>query len=48
MELPATREEFEVRSAILQLIRELGQYLKIAKKNKTPAPGKLRKSSAGS
>ncbi|MET3544205.1 uncharacterized membrane protein YgaE (UPF0421/DUF939 family) [Paenibacillus favisporus] len=48
MELPATREEFEVRSAILQLIRELGQYLKIAKKNKTPAPGKLRKPSAGS
>lgn len=32
MELPATREEFEIRSAILQLSRELSLYLKIAKK----------------
>lgn len=36
MELPATREEFEVRSAILQLCRELALYLKIAKENKGP------------
>ncbi|OCT14218.1 hypothetical protein A8709_25635 [Paenibacillus pectinilyticus] len=34
MALPATREEFEVRSAILQLNRELMQYLAIAKKQK--------------
>lgn len=38
MELPATREEFEIRSAILQLSRELSQYLKIAKKDKAPIP----------
>lgn len=37
MELPATREEFEVRSAILQLCRELALYLKIAKQHKTKA-----------
>lgn len=34
MKLPATREEFEVRSAILQLCVELKQYLAIAKKEK--------------
>ncbi|CAH0121132.1 MULTISPECIES: aromatic acid exporter family protein [unclassified Paenibacillus] len=34
MELPRSRTEFEVRSAILQLCRELGQFLAIAKKNK--------------
>ncbi|AWB44896.1 hypothetical protein DCC85_12140 [Paenibacillus sp. CAA11] len=34
MELPSTREEFENRSAILQLCRELDQYLRISKKDK--------------
>lgn len=34
MELPRTREEFEMRSAILQLCRELEYFLKISKKNK--------------
>ncbi|GIP53575.1 aromatic acid exporter family protein [Paenibacillus vini] len=37
MELPSTREEFEMRSAILQLCRELANYLNIAKKDKAPA-----------
>jgi len=32
--LPATREEFEVRSALLQLIRELKIYLELSKKTK--------------
>ncbi|MCL6602910.1 MAG: aromatic acid exporter family protein [Paenibacillus sp.] len=36
MELPSSREEFEVRSAILQLCRELALYLKIAKRHKMP------------
>lgn len=36
MELPSSREEFEVRSAILQLCRELILYLKIAKQHKVP------------
>jgi hypothetical protein len=31
MELPRTREEFEMRSAILQLCLELKSYLVIAK-----------------
>ncbi|MCY9515877.1 aromatic acid exporter family protein [Paenibacillus apiarius] len=34
MDLPATRQEFEVRAAVLQVNRELQQYLKIAKKDK--------------
>lgn len=42
MDLPTTREEFEIRSSILQLCRELSLYLKIAKKNKTPVPQKMR------
>lgn len=44
MELPSTREEFEIRSSILQLCRELALYLDIAKKDKAPAPvkGKIR------
>ncbi|MDP4096541.1 aromatic acid exporter family protein [Paenibacillus sp. P96] len=46
MELPATREEFEIRSAILQLSRELSQYLKIAKKDKAPAPMEVRQAEA--
>ncbi|MBY9082014.1 aromatic acid exporter family protein [Paenibacillus sp. HN-1] len=36
MTLPSSREEFEVRSAILQLCRELALYLKIAKQYKAP------------
>ncbi|WP_054955776.1 aromatic acid exporter family protein [Paenibacillus dakarensis] len=36
MDLPRTREEFELRSAILQLCRELEYFLKISKKNKAP------------
>lgn len=40
MELPATRAEFEIRSALLQLMHELYQYLKIAKKDKAPTPVK--------
>ncbi len=42
MELPSTREEFEMRSAILQLCRELSNYLSIAKKDKAPASLKLQ------
>ncbi|AOZ91142.1 aromatic acid exporter family protein [Paenibacillus crassostreae] len=42
MDLPTTREEFEIRSSILQLSRELSLYLKIAKKNKAPHPVKPR------
>lgn len=38
MELPSTREEFEIRSAILQLCRELSLYLAVSKKNKAPIP----------
>lgn len=34
MDLPVTRGEFEVRAAVLQVIRELQQYLKIAKRDK--------------
>ena len=34
LDLPATRAEFEVRSAILQLMTELKHYLLIAKKDK--------------
>jgi uncharacterized membrane protein YgaE (UPF0421/DUF939 family) len=40
MPLPASREEFEVRSAMLQLDRELKYYLSIAKKQKKPMPDK--------
>ena len=36
MELPRTREEFELRSAILQLCRELEFFVNISKKNKAP------------
>ena len=41
MDLPTTRDEFEIRSSILQLCRELSLYLKIAKKNKSPVPNKM-------
>lgn len=37
MDLPANRTEFEVRSAILQLCRELDQFLVVAKKDKQRA-----------
>ncbi|AZK47349.1 aromatic acid exporter family protein [Paenibacillus lentus] len=40
MELPSTREEFEIRSAVLQICRELAMYLEIAKKDKVPAKSK--------
>ena len=40
MKLPTSREEFEVRSAILQLCRELALYLKIAKRYKMPVAQK--------
>ncbi|MNI96198.1 hypothetical protein D3C73_1545970 [compost metagenome] len=43
MELPDTREDFEVRSAILQLCRELALYLKIAKQHKVPVEVKPAK-----
>ncbi|WP_410510951.1 aromatic acid exporter family protein [Paenibacillus sp. BR2-3] len=43
MELPTSREEFEVRSAILQLCRELTLYLKIAKQHKAPVTNKTEK-----
>ncbi|MDT3424646.1 uncharacterized membrane protein YgaE (UPF0421/DUF939 family) [Paenibacillus forsythiae] len=48
MRLPSTRVEFEVRSAILQLCRELTLYLKIAKQYKAPIVGQqmLRQTSA--
>ncbi|NMO97079.1 aromatic acid exporter family protein [Paenibacillus lemnae] len=36
MDLPQTREEFEVRSAILQLCRELESFLRISKRSKAP------------
>ncbi|GIP10950.1 aromatic acid exporter family protein [Paenibacillus macerans] len=38
MELPSSREEFEIRSAILQLCRELSLYLEVSKKSKAPLP----------
>jgi uncharacterized membrane protein YgaE (UPF0421/DUF939 family) len=38
MPLPITREEFEVRSAMLQLIRELAHFLSIAKQQKKQKP----------
>lgn len=43
MELPTTREEFEVRSAILQLCHELEYYLNISKKYKAPTAKKTQK-----
>lgn len=45
MELPTTREEFELRSAIRQLCRELALYLKIAKKDKAPFPCQQKENS---
>lgn len=38
MRLPQSREEFEVRSALLQLMMELNSYLEVAKREKRPAP----------
>lgn len=36
MPLPQTREEFEIRAALLQLVEELKGYLEVAKKAKRP------------
>ncbi|MDO3411845.1 aromatic acid exporter family protein [Saccharibacillus sp. CPCC 101409] len=36
MKLPETREEFEVRAAILQLCRELKGYLEMSRRSKAP------------
>ncbi|MGG2200323.1 MULTISPECIES: aromatic acid exporter family protein [Paenibacillus] len=36
MALPLTREEFEIRAALLQLVEELKVYLNVAKKEKRP------------
>ncbi|MNI28330.1 hypothetical protein D3C73_821030 [compost metagenome] len=41
--LPTTRTEFEVRSAMLQLNRELKQYLSIARQQKKQRKDKLQK-----
>lgn len=41
MDLPATRQEFEVRSAVLQLNRELYSFLKIAKRTNKKTTGRL-------
>lgn len=41
MPLPVTREEFEMRSALLQLCLELKTYLNMAKKVKKPLPKEL-------
>ncbi|GJM76540.1 hypothetical protein HMSSN036_87560 [Paenibacillus macerans] len=38
MELPSSREEFEIRSAILQLCRELSLYLEVSKKARRRYP----------
>jgi uncharacterized membrane protein YgaE (UPF0421/DUF939 family) len=38
MDLPGSRDEFEVRSSILQLVIELKNYMSIAKKQKQKAP----------
>jgi len=46
MEMPSTREEFEMRSAILQLCRELSLYLAVSKKNKAPIPRIVEKRGA--
>ena len=40
MPLPATRDEFEVRAALLQLIVELKAYLAVAKSQKRPVTGR--------
>lgn len=37
MPLPQTREEFEIRAALLQLVEELKVYLSVAKKSQTAA-----------
>ncbi|USB34871.1 aromatic acid exporter family protein [Paenibacillus sp. YPG26] len=43
MELPHSREEFEIRSAILQLCRELALYLDISRTSKYPTEKSIRK-----
>ncbi|MDF2790323.1 MAG: hypothetical protein K0S80_3423 [Neobacillus sp.] len=43
MELPKTREEFEVRAALLQLVKEMNEYLIIKSTFNTTRWNKLRK-----
>jgi uncharacterized membrane protein YgaE (UPF0421/DUF939 family) len=43
MELPKTREEFEVRAALLQLVKEMNEYLIIKSTFNTTKWNKLRK-----
>lgn len=43
MELPKTREEFEVRAALLQLVKEMNEYLIIKSSFKTSKWNKLKK-----
>ena len=43
MELPKTREEFEVRAALLQLVKEMNEYLIIKSTFHTTRWNKLRK-----
>uniref|UniRef100_UPI000FD8F0CA aromatic acid exporter family protein n=1 Tax=Paenibacillus kobensis TaxID=59841 RepID=UPI000FD8F0CA len=38
MELPKTRQEFEVRASLYQMCRELHRYLEVAKRNKRKKP----------
>lgn len=47
MPLPATRAEFEMRSALLQLCLELKTYLSMAKKVKKPMPEEGMEKEAG-
>ncbi|WP_138495841.1 aromatic acid exporter family protein [Paenibacillus pinistramenti] len=44
MDLPTTREEFEMRAAILQLCRELNEYLNISKRDKKPMAAGIKPS----
>jgi uncharacterized membrane protein YgaE (UPF0421/DUF939 family) len=46
MQLPKTREEFEVRAALLQLVKEMNQYLIIKSSFKTSKWNKSRKTEA--
>jgi uncharacterized membrane protein YgaE (UPF0421/DUF939 family) len=43
MELPKTREEFEVRAALLQLVKEMNEYLIIKSSYRTSKWNKSRK-----
>lgn len=48
MPLPSTREEFEMRSALLQLCLELKTYLHMAKNVKKPLPSEGKEAANGS